>query len=268
MREGITFYKSWRDALLNLSPEDCKKALTMILNYGLDGIEPETEGIAYSIFLMAKPTLDRNERLATNARKSKSKQEPEENKPKAKRSKSKQIEADESRLKQNEADESRLKQTVSTETETDTETNIKTLSDDNVRCTPSASNGTSAVIAAWNTLPEPVPRVSRLSSETDRYKMLKARIAQYGVDEVLKAIRNIKDSDFLTGKAGTFLISFDWFIRPNNFVKVLDGNYQNKPKANMPRADDKKKQIQFNQFHQRDYDYDDLQKQLIAKQMQ
>lgn len=46
-----------------------------------------------------------------------------------------------------------------------------------------------------------------------------------GLDKVLEAIRSIGNSQFLQGYKTSFVITFDWFIRPNNFVKVLDGNY-------------------------------------------
>lgn len=85
---------------------------------------------------------------------------------------------------------------------------------------------------AWNTLSQHgIKPVSRMSSNSTRLKCLVARISEYGVDNVLKAIEKVAQSDFLQGKtnanAGWF--NFDWFVKPNNFPKVLDGNYDNKP---------------------------------------
>ena len=85
---------------------------------------------------------------------------------------------------------------------------------------------------AWNTLSQHgIKPVSRRSSNSTRFKCLVARISEYGVDNVLKAIEKVAQSDFLQGKtnanAGWF--NFDWFVKPNNFPKVLDGNYDNKP---------------------------------------
>lgn len=85
---------------------------------------------------------------------------------------------------------------------------------------------------AWNTLSQHgIKPVSRMSSNSTRFKCLVARIREYGVDNVLKAIEKVAQSDFLQGKtnanAGWF--NFDWFVKPNNFPKVLDGNYDNKP---------------------------------------
>ena len=56
--------------------------------------------------------------------------------------------------------------------------------------------------------------------------MLRARIAEYGTDAVLEAIEKIRNSDFLKGQnAKGWIITFEWFVKPNNFPKVLEGNY-------------------------------------------
>lgn len=82
------------------------------------------------------------------------------------------------------------------------------------------------IISAWNSLSEDgVSQISRLSTTSTRYKMLRARVKEYGEDAVLKAIESIRQSDFLTGKKTNFTITFDWFVKPNNFPKVLEGNY-------------------------------------------
>ena len=86
------------------------------------------------------------------------------------------------------------------------------------------------ILEEWNKLSEPIPKLKKINSNTKRYTMLKARVAEYGEDEVLKAIKNINDSDFLQGKATDFVINFDWFIKPNNFLKVYENNYANKTK--------------------------------------
>ena len=85
------------------------------------------------------------------------------------------------------------------------------------------------VIDAWNSI-ESIPAIKSISSSSKRYKSLVARIREHGVDAVLEAIGNIKDSDFLTGKATDFVITIDWFVKPNNFPKVLEGNYSSKRK--------------------------------------
>lgn len=83
------------------------------------------------------------------------------------------------------------------------------------------------VIEEWNKLQEvginPI-RDIKLSSK--RYQLLKGRIREYGIDEVLNAINNVRNSDFLRGKNNRgWMITFDWFVKPNNFLKTLEGNY-------------------------------------------
>ena len=56
--------------------------------------------------------------------------------------------------------------------------------------------------------------------------MLRARVSEYGVEGVLSAIEKVRASAFLKGQnAKGWVITFEWFVRPNNFVKVLEGNY-------------------------------------------
>ena len=59
--------------------------------------------------------------------------------------------------------------------------------------------------------------------------MLRARVNEYGVDKVLEAIEKVRNSDFLRGQNSPgWVITFEWFVRPNNFVKILEGNYDNR----------------------------------------
>lgn len=83
------------------------------------------------------------------------------------------------------------------------------------------------IVAAWNDLQGyGIKPVSRVSCESKRYKCLTARIREYGVERVLNAVDRIKNSDFLRGKnKNGWAITFDWFVLPNNFPKVLEGNY-------------------------------------------
>lgn len=81
------------------------------------------------------------------------------------------------------------------------------------------------VVDAWNGLG--LGQVRKIVPGTQREQLLKKRIRDYGVDEVLHAIENIRNSSFLNGNNSKgWIITFDWFIKPNNFPKVLDGNYQ------------------------------------------
>lgn len=61
-----------------------------------------------------------------------------------------------------------------------------------------------------------------------RSEWLMARVKEYGKDAILEMIDKAAASDFLNGRNGRgFVATFDWLIRPNNFPKVIDGNYDN-----------------------------------------
>ncbi len=65
--------------------------------------------------------------------------------------------------------------------------------------------------------------------ENNRRKMLRARIAEHGKTALITAIEKAAASDFL---AGAPWFNFDWMIRPNNFDKIISGNYDNKATPN------------------------------------
>ena len=86
------------------------------------------------------------------------------------------------------------------------------------------------VVEAWNQLASTgIQPVTRVAAESKRGKSIRARIREYGIDTVLFAIEKVKASDFLHGKNNRgWIITFDWFVLPNNFPKVLEGNYDNR----------------------------------------
>ena len=141
-----------------------------------------------------------------------------------------------------------------------------TVSNDTVRRTD-----VQRVAEHWNQLAAyGVKPVISINHGTKRFDMLRARVRSYGIDKILEAIENIKKSSFLcgSGQKGWF-ITFDWFMRPNNFIKVLEGNYEGmEDKGNRNKSSPGSKPNQFNSFQQRDYvpaDVDSLEKMLLAK---
>ena len=115
--------------------------------------------------------------------------------------------------------------TCNGEIEIEKDINNKRISNDILRPTSEVER----VVSEWNNLPEPIKKVKGLKPNTDRYKMLTARIKEYGIDDVLTAVRMVGESDFLRrGSDNGWTVDFGWFVRPNNFPKVLEGKYSNK----------------------------------------
>lgn len=82
-----------------------------------------------------------------------------------------------------------------------------------------------------------IPRIKSLSDQ--RKKCVGARIREYGKPALSTVIRKAAASDFLNGKNGRdFIATFDWLMKPTNFPKVLEGNYDNheqQQKAEQPK---------------------------------
>ena len=67
---------------------------------------------------------------------------------------------------------------------------------------------------------------------SERRQAFERLMSQTGVnkDTLKQAIKNAAESDFLNGKGPKgWVASFDWMMMPQNFQKVLENNYRNKP---------------------------------------
>lgn len=69
MRDSFVFYRSFAESVKNLPPEEYKKVMQSILEYALDGKEPEQSGIEYTVFCLVKPQIDANNKRYENGKK-------------------------------------------------------------------------------------------------------------------------------------------------------------------------------------------------------
>lgn len=96
---------------------------------------------------------------------------------------------------------------------------------------PKEESPIQVLVEAWNN--SGFRRIERMSPSSTRYKMANRRIEEYGIDKVLEALYRADKSDFLHGKSDRgWEMDFDWFVKPSNFQKVLEGNYDNRGKKN------------------------------------
>lgn len=65
----MVFYRSFYEAIKELSPDDFRDCVEAIMEYGLNDIEPESPGVAKAIFIMAKPQIDANNKRYENGTK-------------------------------------------------------------------------------------------------------------------------------------------------------------------------------------------------------
>lgn len=118
--------------------------------------------------------------------------------------------------KQSKVEESRVEQSKGKES--------NSSSNDDVRPSAAGRGAEKAVVDAWNSLGlNPIRSVTPGST---RKQLLSGRINQFGVPAILEAIENVRKSPFLNGQGNRgFTATFDWFIKPSNFQKVLEGFY-------------------------------------------
>lgn len=100
------------------------------------------------------------------------------------------------------------------------------------------------------------PRLITLSDK--RKKAIKARLRVYTVDDFKTLFAKAEASSFLKGSNDrNWSASFDWLIKDGNMAKVLEGNYDDKPKRKeiVPKWASKDRQ---------QYDFDELESELLA----
>lgn len=70
--------------------------------------------------------------------------------------------------------------------------------------------------------------IKAITDGTKRSEYLKARVREHGRDAIFQMIDKAAGSQFLNGyNQKGFTATFDWLVLPNNFIKVLEGNYDN-----------------------------------------
>lgn len=211
MRDSVLLYRSQIDALRGLPPEQFKKAMLAITDYAMDGAEPDEDPVTMAVFTLTKPLIDKNNKRYENGVKG-GRPEPTNNQTVTKQ-------------------EPNHNQTI---TKLEPNSNLKEKGErikekDNIDSSNKLDELTrERVIDAWNSLqPQGITPIKVIAAESKRGHMLKARIQQYSVDGVINAINSVNEQAFLHGQEW---FTFDWFIKPNNFVKVFEGNYKGRAK--------------------------------------
>ena len=84
----------------------------------------------------------------------------------------------------------------------------------------------SEVIRLFNKICTSLPKV--LTFTTKRRACVKVLVRSFTLEQIQEAFEKIEESAFLTGRSEKWNgCNFDWVINYNNFVKILEGNYDN-----------------------------------------
>lgn len=72
-----------------------------------------------------------------------------------------------------------------------------------------------------------MPKVVTITK--NRETAIRSRIKEHGQKVVLNAFEKAGNSKFLTGRTDkVFCASFDWILKPSNFIKIIEGNYDDR----------------------------------------
>ena len=105
---------------------------------------------------------------------------------------------------------------------------------------------------AWNIIADKHKNFKRVQSMTDsRLRSFRARVKEN--PNFLSVIEtSISESRFLRGETTDFKFTFDWMIKPANFLKVVEGNYEDgKPDAKLDDEGNEISPIDFSELTQK-----------------
>nr|DAP41813.1 MAG TPA: replisome organizer protein [Caudoviricetes sp.] len=90
---------------------------------------------------------------------------------------------------------------------------------------------------------------TQLKMTDKRKRAINNLLKEYSLEEMLRAMGKIRTSNFLQGNNKTgWQISFDWFTNKSNFLKVFEGNYDDKVNINNSKKEKKSSNYQEKDF--------------------
>lgn len=230
MRDSIVFYRSFYEAIRSLPAEDFKAAVQAIMEYGLNGREPETDGIERTIFLLVKPQIDANNRKWQNGKKGGRPVKPE-------------IEFEEPRNNQTETNQKPPNNQTETKPEPNVNVNVNVNENVNAK-----ENYSVCFEELWKAYP-------RKKEKAAAYAKYKARLHDgFSEDELMTAVKRYAEEINVLGTEERYIKHGATFFGANTpFEDYLKESYK-PPKG---RADTSQKQkTHFHNFEERENDYE------------
>lgn len=85
------------------------------------------------------------------------------------------------------------------------------------------------IVSLYHELCPSLPRVAQLTDTRKRKLKVLWNFVEGNLDKIKEVFKNAEDSEFLSGRNGRWTgCNFDWLINTNNFVKVLEGSYNDR----------------------------------------
>ncbi len=228
-RDGFVFYRSFYEGIKDLPRDIQGEVLTAIMEYGLNGVTTENlKPVARAIFTLIKPQIDANNQKFINGKnggrppKEKPNHNQEKTKPKPK--------SNQSITKQEPKEKVKVKDKVKEESKSipPSPPSQEDLFPEEIKGKEKIEND---VVEYFHENCSRLPKVQVISKA--RKSAINARVSDYGLEKVKEVIEIAGKSNFLAGEnRNTWAADFDWILKPTNFVKVLEGNYNNKDLSN------------------------------------
>ena len=112
------------------------------------------------------------------------------------------------------------------ETETDSESPLP----------PAGESECAEVVSRFNSICVSLNKVSRMTEP--RRKAVQSALQAVGQEKLKELFRKAEASDFLTKRNSSgWKAGFDWLMKPENYTKVLEGNYDNRNSAQTVQTD-------------------------------
>lgn len=217
-RESFVFYRSFFESIERADDKEIQLQLYQAISrYALNGEEPQLSGMVASVWVGMKPQIDANIKRYINGCKGA---------PHGKKGGAPKGNSNAKKQPQNNT------KTTPNDNENDNENDNDIGDSKESPCRakkPDAIVPYQKIMDFWNRAMEnkPIKGISAITPNSRRGINVRARFKEHGEEKIYRAIMNASESSFLNGYISTaFTATFDWVFLPSNFVKVLDGNYQ------------------------------------------
>ena len=258
-RETFIFYRSFRDAFNALDKDVRLRMYEAVINYGLDLVEPHFEGIEKVLWTLIRPQLEANNKRFENGCKGgapignqNARKQPKDNRETTKKQpKNNQKQPKNNQKQPNNNNNNNNNNNVNDIRTLKTSFKVSSFGANDAPADPKIDF--EKIKGSWNDEAQKshslMPKLR--SMQKQRQKQIAARIREYGEEVFFDAMKKAVASDFLNGKNRRgWIASFDWFVKPTNFAKVVDGNYNDSArKVRTEKADQREQQEATDQAH-------------------
>lgn len=216
MIDGFIFYKSYYEGTCELSDEERGQLYVAIMDYVFTGNDPELKGTLNMAFKLIKPTLDANIKRREGGKKG----------GRPKKAKAENSNEKNHRFSKNENHTFDENQNLKRREENSNNKNKSKRIEKEKTPTESKRKRAEGVMEAYNMICTSLPKARSLTEQ--RIRHVNARLEEHSPDDIRTVFDKAQASRFLSGKVKEWRADFDWLINANNFVKVLEGRYDDR----------------------------------------